>query len=210
VNDRRSQLEAVVGPVSRETFDSLVELQNQLERWNQRINLISSSTEDNIWQRHIVDSAQLVTRRQSRNDWIDLGSGGGLPGLVVGIICREVANFKITLIDSNAKKTAFLQHITGLLRLPTQVRTGRVEGNLPDTDANTIISARALAPLASLLDLAYRPLSTGAIGLFHKGRDYRRELNESADRFEFDLLEHPSVGDRDSVILEISNVRRRP
>lgn len=86
----RAALEKIVGPVSRETFDSLVELETQLGLWNQRINLVSGTTIDNAWARHILDAAQIIPLAQDATVWGDLGSGGGFPGLVLGIFMRSV------------------------------------------------------------------------------------------------------------------------
>lgn len=206
---KRDSLEAIVGPVSRETYDSLVELERQLLVWNRKINLVSSTTTDDVWRRHILDSAQLLLLAKSKHSWIDIGSGGGFPGLVIAILLQPDSAASVTLVESNSKKSGFLKAMTGLFGLRSRVLTDRVENVVESLLPPSIISARALASLADLLGLTLPWLQAGATGLFHKGREYRRELAESADRFKFDLIEHISLVDRESVILEISSVRNR-
>jgi len=207
--DRFQALEAAAGPVSRETFDSLVQLEENLLKWNKSINLISPATANDVWKRHIIDSAQLYPLAKRRRDWIDLGSGGGFPGLVIALLGAGRRDIQISLVESNSKKAAFLQSMVGQFNLPARVITERIEAFAQRRTPPDIVSARALAPLPELLNLALPWLSATTTGLFHKGRDYRREVEESADSFDFNLIEHPSMVDSDSVILEIAAVRRR-
>ncbi len=104
--------------VSRETFDSLVELDRLLNKWNTRINLIAPSTQDGSWRRHVLDSAQLWPLVHDATDIADLGSGGGFPGLVLGIFLKERRDGHIRLVESNRKKVAFLQTVIGTFGLP--------------------------------------------------------------------------------------------
>lgn len=205
----RATLEATVGPVSRETFERFAGLEALFGKWAARINLAAPSTLNDIWLRHIVDSAQLFPYAADAQKWVDLGSGGGFPGLVIAILLRERPGSSIDLVESSSKKSAFLQIVTRQLDLPATVHTGRIEDVLPCLGAREIVTARALAPLPLLLELAAPLLLAGTRGLFHKGRDYRREVKESSEHWSFDLVEHASVVEADSVILDISNVRRR-
>lgn len=209
MTDKRASLEAILPAVSRETFDSLVELEAQLKAWNQRINLVSDTTVEDAWQRHILDSAQLLALAPDKESWADLGSGGGFPGLVVAILLAGRPGALVTLVESNTRKTAFLHHVVGLLGLPATIASERIEQAVTARPAPEIVTARALAPLPKLLGLAAPWLSAGTRGLFHKGRDYRRELDESADKFRFDLIEHPSFVDRAGVILDVTGFRKR-
>lgn len=210
MSDQRKALEAVVGPVSRETIDSLVSLTEQLVLWNRRINLVSDTTIQGLWQRHIIDSAQLLSLAPpSAVRWLDIGSGGGFPGLVVAIFLKERPGARIELVESNRKKTGFLQAMVGLLDLPADVTPSRIENLSLTAPLPDIITARALSALPTLLDLTFPWLSGQTTALFHKGREYRREIEESSDRFHFDLVEHPSAVDSDSIILEISKLRKR-
>lgn len=209
MTDKRASLEAILPAVSRETFDSLVELEAQLNAWNQRINLVSDTTVEDAWRRHILDSAQLLALAPDKAIWADLGTGGGFPGLVVAIVLAERSGASVTLVESNTRKTAFLHHVVGLFGLPATIASERIEQAVTARPAPEIVTARALAPLPKLLGLAAPWLSAGARGLFHKGRDYRRELDESTDKFGFDLIEHASSVDRAGVILDVTGFRKR-
>lgn len=197
----------LVPDVSRETVQSLRQLSAELLRWNAKINLIGPATERDVWNRHVIDSAQLITLEPSALHWLDLGSGGGFPGLVVATMMKQRVGGHVDLVESNRKKAGFLQAMIGTLALPAQVHAQRIED--ATVDGIEIVTARALAPLPLLLTLAQPWLSTGATGLFHKGRDYAQEIEESARSWSFDLLEHRSVVDPAGVILRITNLRRR-
>lgn len=202
------RLRDLAGPVSRETFDRLVEFERLFQKWAGRINLAASSTLDDVWERHIVDSAQLVVLAVEAKRWVDLGSGGGYPGLIVAILLAERKGAHVNLIESNRKKASFLQFIVGQFGLPASVRACRIEQGFALTGPADVVTARALAPLHKLLTLASPWLQGGAKGLFHKGRDYESEVQESADLWSFDLLEHRSKTDPTGVILEIDALRR--
>lgn len=201
-------LRKIAGDVSRETFDSLVELDRLLVRWNARINLVSPATISESWERHILDSAQLWPLLENTTELADLGSGGGFPGLVIGILLKERRGGVIRLLESNRKKAAFLQNAVGTLGIPATIVADRIENAVKESPAPQVITARALAPLGTLFELVEPWLGSGARALFHKGRDYEREIEETADKWRFDLIKHPSRIDRDGVVLEISNVAR--
>ena len=202
-----AELQRVAGPVSRETFDRLQAFAQLFLRWNQRINLVASSTQDDLWRRHILDSAQLARLDPQARRWVDMGSGGGFPGLVLAFLLAERGG-SIDLVESNRKKAAFLQTAIGTFNLPARVVAQRIDASHALVSMPEIVTARALAPLPALLELAEPWLTAGARALFHKGRDYRREVEESAHRWRFDLLEHPSLIDADSVVLDIRNLGR--
>jgi 16S rRNA (guanine527-N7)-methyltransferase len=208
--DKYQRLIDVAGPVSRETFEDIEAFESMFLLWAGRINLAAPSTLDDIWNRHILDSAQLAPLAPSALRWLDLGSGGGFPGLVLAFLLREKSGGQIDLIESNHKKAGFLQAVIGQFSLPARVHARRIDEKIKDLGQPDIITARALAPLPQLLGLAFPWLSTGARGLLHKGRDYRQEIQESSLIWQYDLVEHRSRVDADSVILEISNLKRRP
>ena len=201
------ELQRVAGPVSRETFEGLQAFQALVRKWNKRINLVAGSTEDELWQRHILDSAQLAPMAPGARRWVDLGSGGGFPGLVMAILLRERGGM-IDLVESNRKKSAFLQVAIGSFDLPARVIARRIDASHDLVSRPDIVTARALAPLGALLDLAAPWLQEGARALFHKGRDYAREVEESTHRWRFDLVEHRSLVDAEGVVLDICNLRR--
>ena len=177
--------------------------------WASRINLAAPSTLNDIWNRHILDSAQLMPLAPKALRWLDLGSGGGFPGLVLAFLLKERPGGHIDLVESNRKKAGFLQAVAGQFSLPARVHACRIEGEIKGLEQPEVVTARALAPLPPLLDLVLPWLSAGARGLLHKGRDYRQEIQESAPQWQYDLVEHPSRLDADSVILEIGDLRRR-
>lgn len=199
----------IAGDVSRETFEDVVVFERLLRKWTARINLIAPSTIAEIWQRHVLDSAQLARIKPAALRWLDLGSGGGFPGAIMAVLLKDRPGASIDLVESSNKKAAFLR--TSLLQLgaPASVHAMRIEDVIGAVAVPEIVTARALAPLAKLLNLTAPWLGKGARGLFHKGRDYRREIEESAAAWEFDLVKHDSLIDPDSVILEVSRLRRR-
>lgn len=207
--DRFEQLRQIAGPVSRETFDGLTAFETMFETWARRINLVSPSTIPEIWSRHILDSTQLAPLVPTALRWLDLGSGGGFPGIVLAFLLREREGARIDLVDSNRKKTGFLQAAIGQFSLPAKVHAQQIGEEIKGMELPEVVTARALAPLPELLELAFPWLSRGASGFFHKGRDYRKEVEESTALWKFDLLEHPSKIDADSVILEIRGLARR-
>ena len=191
--DRFYDLVNVSGPVSRETFSVLEQFVAAFQRWNKVTNLAAASTMDEIWSRHVLDSAQLVKLEPQARRWVDLGSGGGFPGLILAILGRDTPGFQIDLIESNQKKAAFLRTMIGEFRLPATVHAKRIE-HIHDTVGKVeVVTSRALAPLTKLLQLSEPWLSAGAVALFHKGRGYRHEIEESSHAWRYDLLEHPSM-----------------
>lgn len=196
----------VAGPVSRETYERLKDFERLFVRWNARINLASASTVDDLWSRHILDSAQLTSLAPEELRWLDFGSGGGFPGAVMAILLRERTGATIDLVESNRKKAAFLQSAVGGTG-NARVHARRIEDVVDLVPYAQIVTARALAPLPKLLELASPWLTTGARALFHKGRDYRSEIEESADHWRFDLVEHESRINPEGVILDIRNLR---
>jgi 16S rRNA (guanine527-N7)-methyltransferase len=208
-DERFRSLEALIGPVSRGTFEALLAFEQSLDRWADRINLVGPETRRDLWKRHILDSAQLLSLRPAARSWLDLGSGAGFPGAVLAILLRSRTNVAVHLVESNRKKTAFLTHALAGLAPAAMVHAVRIEDApvlVPQVDC---VTARALAPLPRLLALAQPWLSREAIGLFHKGRDYQYELRESRDAWFFDLVEHRSRIDASGVILEISALMPR-
>ena len=201
-------LQRAASGVSRETFEALLQFEAYFLKWNQRINLAANSTLSDVWNRHIIDSAQLAALAPQAKKWLDLGSGGGFPGLVLAFLMKDRGG-SIDLLESNRKKAAFLQAVTGEFGLPARVVTRRIEDAAAFVKQPQVVTARALAALPLLLDLASPWLLAGARALFHKGRDYRAEVEESSQRWSFDLVEHGSSTDSEGVVLEISGLSAR-
>lgn len=166
--------------VSRETCDRLETYVALLTRWNARINLVARATLEAAWTRHIADSAQLFSIAPvGALRWIDLGSGAGLPGLPVAALAAEKApNLRVTLVESNIRKAAFLATAAREMGLDVVVEARRIEVLAPQ--AYDVVSARALAPLAELCGLAHRFSGPGTIFLFLKGAGLDSELTASA------------------------------
>lgn len=200
-------LNRAAGDVSRETYEQLLAFENLFHRWNRSINLAASGAQEDFWARHILDSAQLWRLRGTAADWTDIGSGGGLPGLVIAILGAP-SGLTVTLVESNQKKSAFLRSAAVDLGVSVVMRSERIEV-ATKLLAPSLVSARALAPLERLLDLTERWLAPGrARALFPKGRDFQQEIRGARDHWQFDLVEHASMVDAMSRVLELSNVQR--
>ncbi|WP_136657985.1 16S rRNA (guanine(527)-N(7))-methyltransferase RsmG [Nitratireductor sp. XY-223] len=195
--------------VSRETVDRLERFVALFRKWSGAINLVAPSTLAQVWERHVLDSAQLYALDPKPQNWLDLGSGGGFPGIVMAILLLESEGGFVDLVESNRKKAAFLQRAIAETGARGRVHALRIEDAARQLKGQTAISARALADLNGLLDYAAPWMRAGATGYFHKGRDYRREIDEARRSWSFDLLEHQSMVDADSVILQIYNLQKR-
>ncbi|OYR11980.1 16S rRNA (guanine(527)-N(7))-methyltransferase RsmG [Brucella grignonensis] len=208
VDKRYSSLKSIVPDVSRETTDRLIAFEELFRKWSSAINLASPSTLADLWNRHILDSAQLFPLASEAKQWLDLGSGGGFPGIVTACFLKEIPGASIDLVESAGKKAAFLRTAAGHLAVPARINSARIEAMWDKIDVPDIVTARALASLNDLFKLAEPWLTSGSKALFQKGRDYQREIDESRVGWSFDLVQHESAIDNSSVILEISNLRR--
>lgn len=192
--------------VSRETKDKLELLERELRRWQAIKNLVGPATLDHIWDRHIVDSLQLLNLAPEAKLWLDLGSGAGFPGLVLAIAGAE-RGLKVHLVESNSRKCAFLRHIARLTGVSATVHEARLESVIPNFIGKAdVVSARALASLTMLLDWTEPLLKAGTIGLFPKGRDAEIELTEARKKWTFKADILPSRTDSDARILRITSI----
>lgn len=183
-------------PVSRETEDRLVAIIALLEKWQRTINLVAPASLPQVWTRHVADSLQLLPLAGEARRWVDLGSGGGFPGLVVAAVLAERPGADVTLIESDTRKAAFLREAARIAELPATVLPARIEQVAPKIAAGVeIVSARALAALPKLIDLAYPFLAQGATGLFLKGQDVDNELTETAKSWRIDAEIKESLTD---------------
>ncbi len=204
VNDAKQFASAF--SVSRETLGALETYIALLRAWQKHTNLIGEKTLDHIWQRHVADSAQLVALAPNATSWLDLGSGAGFPGMVIAIIRANQPEFCMHLVESNARKCAFLAEAARETGVAVQIVNRRIESVSPSSivPQTDIVSSRALAPLPELLSLAAPHLTQGARGLFPKGRDADAEIRAARTRYAFDCTIHPSRIEADSYILEIA------
>lgn len=192
--------------VSRETSERLELFVALLTKWTKSINLIAPNSVSDIWNRHIIDSAQIYNLGPKTWDhWIDIGSGGGLPALVVAIL--DTDQQLMTLIESDQRKCLFLQTVRRELSLNVAVINSRIES--ADVRPATVLSARALAPLTTLLEHANRLLSPNGTALFSKGARFQEELDQAKKSWHFEVTTHPSQTSDDARVLEISGIHRR-
>lgn len=196
--------------VSRETVDRLNVFIALFQKWGKAINLVAPSTLVEVWNRHIADSAQIYALNPGPRTWVDLGSGGGFPGIVTGILLAGTGDGWVHLVESNNKKAAFLRTVireTGARASVQAIRIEEAPSIIAQCDA---ISARALADLDLLMEFGYPWAQRNADLRFflHKGRDYQREVDKALGRWRFDLVKHASVVEPDSIVLELSKLSR--
>lgn len=193
--------------VSRETLERLTLYVDLLHKWNPRINLVSKSTLAEAWTRHILDSAQMMAHLpKNARIWADLGSGGGFPGLVIAILALDQDQpLSLHLVESDQRKCAFLRAVIRETKVDATVHAERIE-TLAPLGAD-VVSARALAPLSSLLPYVLQHGRSGVTALFPKGRDAQAEIDEASKHWAFTCTRHQSITEEDAVILELGDIR---
>lgn len=194
--------------VSRETNDKLAAFADLFRKWAKAINLVAPSTAGDLWNRHIADSAQLFALNPKPVTWVDLGSGGGFPGIITGILLSQFDEGWVHLVESNHKKASFLRNAILQTGARASVHAVRIEDAPEEVSECAAISARALADLSILCGYAlpWVKASPQTRLFLHKGRDYEREVKVAHGSWSFDLIKHQSQIERESVILEISNL----
>jgi 16S rRNA (guanine527-N7)-methyltransferase len=194
--------------VSRETFERLTVFVDLLEKWTPKINLISKASVPFIWSRHILDSIEVYRHGPDVfGNWVDLGSGGGLPGLVIAILAAEnPAQKTVTLVESDGRKAAFLRTALRETAVPGRVRCERIEALTPQNA--DVLSARALADLRTLLGYAHLHLAKGGTALFPKGVTWQKEVEAARSEWSFDLEILKSETEEGSVVLRIGDITR--
>jgi len=198
---------AVEERVSRETFERLESYASLLRKWQGTINLISPSTLPTLWSRHMLDSAQLMDHiPNAAQSWIDLGSGGGFPGLVCATIAAHAyPQISFTLVEADLRKAAFLRETARQIGVSVGVMSRRIE-DLPPSRAD-IVSARALAPLTSLCAYAHPHLAENGICLFQKGARHLEELATAQRDWHMTHSVIQSITDSDAVLVKIEQLR---
>ncbi len=197
--------------VSRETRQRLEHFVQLFMKWAKVINLVAPSTMGDVWNRHVIDSAQLYELAPGPFRWIDLGSGGGFPGVITAIRLAETDGGWVHLVESNHKKAGFLRVALQETGARGSVHPIRIEEAAKEIETCDFISARALADVDRLLGYTetWFQRNPSCRAFFHKGREYREELRQAHGSWGFDLVEHQSVVEADSKILEISKLRRQ-
>lgn len=190
--------------VSYETKNRYFLYFDLLTKWQKKINLISDTTPDEIWSRHLLDSVQLGKFIPNRSSTIiDIGSGAGFPGLALAILGYE----NVTLVESDTKKCVFLKEAARATYTDVAVANMRVEN--VQKKSFDIITSRACADLTLLLEYSFPLVSHGTTCLFLKGKKCAIEIDEAKNKWDFDHQTSPSITSNDGVILTITNLRHR-
>ena len=199
----------VADRVSRETLSRLDAFEALLIRWQSSFNLVGPRTLSEFWDRHVLDSLQLVDLAPATAlRWTDIGSGAGFPGLVLAATLCERPASHIRLIEPNHKRAAFLREVARAMIAPVSVVASKVED--APVEPCDIVTARAVAPLVDLLGMAQPYLAKGAEGLFLKGQDIVSELTQASRYWNIQAEIVPSRSDERGRILVVKEVRREP
>jgi len=196
--------------VSHETVLRLEAFVELLLRWQQIKNLVAPSTLNQVWTRHIADSAQLVPLLNNAGSVVDFGSGAGFPGLVLAILMAGRPKFHLHLVESNGRKASFLREAARATGASVSVHAIRIEDFVARWDGKCdFVTARALAPLADLLALGEKLFRSGAQALFLKGKTAADELTEARRLWDIEAQLFPSVTDSTGQIILIRSAARR-
>lgn len=198
--------------VSRETIEKLATYEAMLKRWQKTINLVAPSTLPQIWHRHFADSAQLWhLRPPEARTWLDLGSGAGFPGLVIAILASEGGGTRHTLIESDSRKAAFIREVARATGVVVDILCMRIE--IPETRVKVgeinCVTARALAPLPRLIELADPYFGPATAGMFSKGREVAMEIEQARQDWDFEAELVPSVTDPQGSVLLLKSLKRK-
>jgi len=202
---------AEVFKVPRETIHRLDRYAELLAHWQKSTNLVAPSTLPRLWPRHFADSAQIRGLAPEARLWLDLGSGAGFPGLVVAILQTGQPDFRMHLVESNKKKCAFLAEVVRATMAPVDIHAMRIEelGENAHSLRPDVVSARALAPLPRLFELAHPFFGPRTRGLFLKGREAEAEIEAAKMKWDFAASLHPSLTSAGSHIVEVRALRPR-
>jgi 16S rRNA (guanine527-N7)-methyltransferase len=197
-------------PVSRETEARLDRYVALLGQWQTKTNLVAPSTLPSLWTRHIADSLQLLALAPAAKVWVDLGSGGGFPGMVLACVLAEIPGTCVHLVERNSKKAAFLREASRVTGAPGLVHAQGIE-DIVDSITGRIdcVTARALAPLHQLLSFAEPLVRRGAKALFLKGQDVEAELTEATKYWNIKPILHSSLTGGGGWIVELDRIDRR-
>ena len=197
--------------VSRETTARLDRFVELLLTWQRTTNLIAPSTVPRLWTRHIADSLQLLDLAPDARVWVDLGSGAGFPGLAIACALSGRPGAVVHLVESNAKKAAFLREAQRVTGAPALVNAMRIENFVESfRDQADVVTARALTSLKKLYDQSAPLLRPTTLGLFPKGQDVEAELTEAAKCWNISKLTLvPSRTDGTGRIVVVQGLERR-
>ena len=195
--------------VSRETLNSFCEYQTLLAKWNKKINLVSKNTLANLWERHFLDSGQIINHVDaSGKRWVDVGAGAGFPGLVVALLLRDrKIDCDMILVEKNTKKVFFLNEVIRKLNLNVKVVNKNVE-SIESLNAD-ILTARAFSELKNLVELALFHRKERGVCLFLKGENYRFELDKTLNYWFFDYDVFDSLSNSSGKIIRVKKIFKR-
>jgi 16S rRNA (guanine527-N7)-methyltransferase len=207
ISDKATALKLT--PVSRETEKRLDAYVDLLVQWQAKTNLVASSTLPHLWTRHISDSLQLLALAPNAKIWVDLGSGGGFPGVVLACAMAGTASAMVHLVERNAKKAAFLREALRITGAAGTVHLADI-GDSVDSLLGAVdcVTARAVAPLHQLAGFAEPLVGKGAKALFLKGQDVEAELTEATKYWKLTCRLHPSLTGQ-GWIVELDRIERR-
>tara|TARA_B110000027_G_scaffold80304_1_gene85513 strand:- start:21 stop:662 length:642 start_codon:yes stop_codon:yes gene_type:complete len=197
--------------VPRETFIEFESFMRMLQKINEQINIISKESAKNgiIRDRHIVDSAQIIDFVDLNSNIItDIGSGGGMPGIIISIMIKNLKNStKVNLYEKSHHKCSFLRKVSRELKLNTNV----IQKNIfeaQNLESGTIM-ARAFKPLPTVLDLVYKNFSSYKNLILFMGKNGKKVLEETLKNWEFDFEKRKSITSEDSFLLNITNIKKK-
>lgn len=193
--------------VSRETTTRLEIFKHEFDRWAQTHNLVSGTERGNVVERHIEDSLQLMDYVPFQGEWVDIGTGGGFPGAILAAAGAGRDDVRIVMVESNAKKCAFLRHVCAAMDVRATILNERAEAVVARRLPPNVVSARAVASLSKLISLCAPWLQQGTVGLFPKGRSAEQELSEAGRSWTFEWHGHPSRTASDATIIELHSLR---
>lgn len=194
--------------VSRETSEKLRAFEALVIKWTRKINLIAPSTIKDIRRRHTLDSLQIFTTHPNVGPWLDMGSGGGFPGIVIAIAMQEHSRSNhVVLVESDRRKCVFLRQAARELDLNVTVQNDRLEDFLHSGFQTA--SARALAPLSMLIDYAHLRLDDHGVLMTPKGQNWKKDLAAAQLRWSFDYDVIQSESETTSVLLKVTNIERK-
>lgn len=196
---------AAVSGANEAALADLERYRSYLVEWNQKMNLVGPATLDVFWSRHAWDSAQILPLAPEAVTWADLGTGAGLPGIVLAILGKDRPGFHVHLVDSLTKRCRFLTEVVEGLQLPATVHDSRAEDLSLTVD---IVTARACAPLSRLMGYAQPYFKRGATALFLKGQDVASELEDAARQWDFEADVLPSLSDARGQIVRVRRLGR--
>ena len=192
--------------VSRETLNSFCEYESLLTKWNKKINLVSKNSLVDIWDRHFLDSGQIINHVDASGKiWVDVGAGAGFPGLVVALLLKDrKIDCDFTLVEKNKKKVFFLNEVIRNLKLKVKVVSSSIDCIEP-LNAD-ILTARAFSELKDLIQIAHHHRKEGGICLFLKGENYRFELDKTLNYWFFDYDVVDSVSNPSGKIIRVKKI----